>query len=119
MPQRRELQQCSARPLSQHDVDRSTGTGAAGERIVAALSSPLWHDVSHAVGETKRSLYSWISNEVGQKGERIRHGSAQRLSEHGGGKGVLACITGWACRVIVKQSMFMHWVDSEHPILLV
>jgi hypothetical protein len=37
MPQRRGLQQCSARPLSQH-VDRSTGTGAVGEGVVARLA---------------------------------------------------------------------------------
>jgi len=50
-------------------VDRSTGTGAAGERIVAALSLPLWHDVNQAVGETNKSLHSWISNKMGQKEE--------------------------------------------------
>lgn len=56
--------ECSARRLSQHDVDQSTGTGAFRGAVVAALSSPLRHGVNLAAG----GGLSLISDEVRQKG---------------------------------------------------
>jgi hypothetical protein len=53
-----------------------------------------------------RSLYSLISDEVAQKGEWIRHGSAQLLSEYGGSKGVLhqESMAGCACRSSLSRA---------------